>query len=75
MPGDEEALRMHLRTDALRNAENDAAHQRAPQRACATDDHGLEREDQLIGTGVRVEGGPHGEEGPGDRHGGHGNGG
>ena len=47
MAGDEEALRIDQRAEALRDAEHDAADQRAPQRAGAADHRRLESEDEL----------------------------
>ena len=46
-PGEDRVLRVDLRAERLRDAEHDAAEQRAPERADAADHDGLEREDQL----------------------------
>ena len=68
MAGEEEALRAHRSAEALGDAEHDPAQQRAPQRARAADDRGLEGEDELQRAGVGVEGRAHRQERAGNRH-------
>src|SRR3989442_1265370 len=46
---------IELGTDRVRNPENDAAHQRSPQRSEAADHHGLERDEEAARTDVRRE--------------------
>ena len=68
MPGKELPAGIDLRADRLRDAEDDAAGERAPQAAEAADDHGLEAEDQPRRPDRRIEIGADGEEHAGDRH-------
>ena len=65
--GDEEALRVDERAETLRDAEHDAADERAPQRSGPADHRRLEGEDELRRAGVRVERRAHAEERAGDR--------
>ena len=49
MPGEQLPARVDHRAQRLRDAQDDAAHQRAPEIAEAADDHRLEAEDQAPG--------------------------
>ena len=55
MPGQDSPAGREPGTDGLRHAEDDAADQRAPERAEAADDDGLEREQQTIGSAAERE--------------------
>src|SRR2546425_8981726 len=55
MPGQLAVGGIELGTDRVRNPENDAAHQRSPQRSETTDDDRLERDEEAARTDVRRE--------------------
>ena len=67
MAGEHLPARIDLRADRLRDAENDAAGERAPEAAEPADDHRLEAEDQPRRPDRRIEIGADGEEHAGDR--------
>ncbi len=66
MSGQHAPARREPRADRLRDAEDDAADQRAPERAEAADDHRLEGEEQPVGAAREREGRPDAEEDAGD---------
>ena len=66
--GEDAPARRELGADRLRHAEHDAAHQRAPERAEAADDHRLEGEEQLRRAVAGRERRAHAEEHAGDGH-------
>ena len=58
MPGDEKALWVHLRAYALCNSQNDASQKRT-SKCTTTNDDRFKSEDQLVGAGEGIKGGPH----------------
>src|ERR1043166_3511877 len=67
--GQEIPAGIELRADRLRDAEDDAARERAPHAAEPADDDGLETEDQTRRADRRIEVGAHREQHAGDRPG------
>ena len=67
MAGEHLPARIDLRADRLRDAEDDAAGERAPQAAEPADDHRLEAEDQPRRADRRIEIGAHRQKHAGDR--------
>src|SRR5262245_66528837 len=55
MPAEDAPARRELCAHRLRHAENDAADERAPERAEAADDHGLEGEQKTVRTAAEGE--------------------
>ena len=67
MAGDEKSLRIEERAETLRDAQHNAADERAPERSRPADHRRLEGEDELRRSGIRVECRAHTEKSPGDR--------
>ncbi len=55
MPGEQEALRVNVRAERLREPEDDTARQRSPQTSSAADNSRFECENELQRARVRIE--------------------